>query len=86
MMFLNPPIVDANIMNTPTIMEIQLTNQVTLNLLGFLMISHIILGRKKEVGAKPNPPKKPRRSPKKGKLTPMNNVNAENFQSQILNL
>jgi hypothetical protein len=40
------------------------------------MISHIILGRKKEVGAKPNPPKKPRRSPKKGKLTPMNNVNA----------
>jgi len=41
---------------------------------------------KKEVGAKPNPPKKPRRSPKKGKLTPMNNVNAENFQSQILNL
>lgn len=29
------------------------------------------------VGAKPNPPKKPRRSPKKGNVTPMNNVNAE---------
>jgi len=31
------------------------------------------------VGAKPNPPKNPRRSPKKGKVTPKNNVKAETF-------
>jgi hypothetical protein len=35
---------------------------------------------KYEVGAKPNPPKKPRRSPKKGNVTPTNNVNAAIFQ------
>lgn len=33
------------------------------------------------VGAKPNPPKKPRRSPKNGKETPMSNVNAAKFES-----
>ena len=33
------------------------------------------------VGAKPNPPKKPRRSPKKGKVTPTNNVNAKREKS-----
>ena len=31
---------------------------------------------KKDVGVKPNPPKKPRRSPKKGKVSPTNNVKA----------
>ena len=35
---------------------------------------------KYEVGAKPNPPKKPRRSPKKGKVTPTNKVNAAKIQ------
>jgi hypothetical protein len=34
---------------------------------------------KYEVGAKPNPPKNPRRSPKKGKVTPNINVKAETF-------
>lgn len=34
---------------------------------------------KYEVGAKPNPPKNPKRSPKKGKVTPTNNVKAETF-------
>lgn len=34
---------------------------------------------KYEVGAKPNPPKNPRRSPKKGKVTPTNKVKAETF-------
>ena len=38
---------------------------------------------KYEVGANPNPPKKPRRSPKKGKVTPTNNVNAAIFQELI---
>ena len=31
---------------------------------------------KKEVGVKPKPPKKPRRSPKKGKVTATNSVDA----------
>ena len=35
---------------------------------------------KYEVGAKPNPPKKPIRSPKNGKVTPMNRVNAAKIQ------
>jgi hypothetical protein len=34
---------------------------------------------KYEVGAKPNPPKNPRRSPKKGEVTPNINVKAETF-------
>ena len=34
---------------------------------------------KYEVGANPNPPKNPRRSPKKGKVTPMNKVKAATF-------
>lgn len=38
---------------------------------------------KYEVGANPNPPKKPRRSPKKGKVTPTNNVNAAIFQELL---
>lgn len=38
---------------------------------------------KYDVGAKPNPPKKPRRSPKKGKVTPANRVNAARFQRDI---
>ena len=37
---------------------------------------------KYEVGAKPNPPKNPRRSPKNGKVTPMNSVNAAMFLSR----
>uniref|UniRef100_A0A2P2NWR7 Uncharacterized protein n=1 Tax=Rhizophora mucronata TaxID=61149 RepID=A0A2P2NWR7_RHIMU len=35
-----------------------------------------MLGRKYEVGVKPNPPKKPRRSPKNGKVIPTSSVNA----------
>ena len=94
----------------------QLMNQFALNLFGFFIMSHIMLGScnkrvgqvlmvksstkkkrkkkekekekekeniierklitKKDVGVKPNPPKKPRRSPKKGKVSPTNNVKA----------
>lgn len=74
--FRKPPIVDASMMNTPMYMDAQLISHEALNLFGFLIVSHMILGRKYEVGAKPNPPKKPRRSPKKGKVTPTNRVNA----------
>jgi len=35
------------------------------------------------VGAKPNPPKKPRRSPKNGKVTPTNSVNAAKYQGHV---
>ena len=41
---------------------------------------------KYEVGANPNPPKKPRRSPKKGKVTPTNNVNAAIYQELLSGL
>ena len=34
------------------------------------------------MGAKPNPPKNPRRSPKNGKVTPKNNVIAETYQQR----
>ena len=35
---------------------------------------------KYEVGEKPNPPKKPRRLPKKGNVTPTKRVNAAKIQ------
>jgi len=38
------------------------------------------------VGAKPNPPKNPRRSPKNGKVTPNNNVKAETYQQIVVTL
>lgn len=39
-----------------------------------------MLRTKYEVGANPKPPKKPSRSPKKGKVTPTKIVNAEKIK------
>lgn len=36
------------------------------------------------VGAKPNPPKNPRRSPKKGKVIPKINVKAVTYQQTLI--
>lgn len=142
--FLRPPMVDANIMNSPMKMQpwkflenqlsfssffeagdcnminymliTQLVSHLKLNLFGFLMANHIILGSwnkfswlslsyyimKKlnewqwEVGSglqnikweqnQLNPPKKPRRSPKKGKVTPTNRINAANISNMQVSI